>query len=285
MAIIPQQYKDATTVIGIRDNTGNTNWLATGFMVGRFEGVDSAGVDRYTVYLITNKHVVSNLQSIELQYNINNNATNVSVPLINGGIKKYSEHPKTDVDIVAINVFINQAIQNGIKICFFTSKDNVLTLANMKKTGVCDGTFTYALGFPVGIDAGLVDNILKDPICRLGCIAKIEHLYHPSNKDNKYFIDSNLFPGNSGGPVINRPEIVSLNGTISNSSSQLIGIVSAYLPYREILCSRQTLRDRMITEENSGLTIVFPADLILETIEIERKRSFGLSSTQSMKLP
>lgn len=285
MAIIPQIYNDATIVIGIKDSTGNTIWLATGFMVGRFEGIDSQGNERFTVYLITNKHVVNNFTDIELQYNLNNNAANVSLQLLNKEKKLYSGHPNQDVDVVAININIAQAVQNGINITFFPLKDNALTLADMKKTGVCDGTITYVLGFPVGIDNKLVDNIFKDPICRIGCIAKIEHLYHPANKDNKYLIDCTVFPGNSGGPVINRPELVSLNGTNSNSSSMLIGIVSAYLPYREVLYSRQTERNRMVTEENSGLTIVFPVDSISEVVEIERTRCTGLQTNQSMQLP
>ena len=284
MAIIPQQYKDATTVIGVKNKNGKPIWFATGFMVGRYEGTDSHGIEKYSVYLITNKHVIENVTDIELQYNLNNNATNISLTLVRNGVKLYSEHKNQDIDIVAIRVNINSVVQNGINITFFSLKDSVLTLADMKNTGVCDGTFTYALGFPVGIDSKLVDNILKDPICRLGCISKIEHLYHSANLDNKYFIDSNLFPGNSGGPIINRPEIVSLNGTSSNSSSMLIGIVSAYLPYREILYSKQTQRDRMITEENSGLAVVFPVDFINETVEIERTRSTGLQTNQKMQL-
>ena len=173
MAIIPQQYKDATTIIGIKDINGKIRWVATGFMVGRFEGNDSQGNERYSVYLITNKHVVENLTDIELQYNLNNNATNLSLTLLNNGAKLYSEHNNQYIDVVAISVDINQAVQNGININFFSLKDNALTLANMKNTGVCDGTFSYVLGFPVGINNKLVDNILKDPICRLGCIAKI----------------------------------------------------------------------------------------------------------------
>ena len=285
MAIIPQQYKDATTIIGVKDMNGKPVWVATGFMVGRFEGNDSQGNERYSIYLITNKHVVKNFTDIEVQYNLNNNAINLSLTLSNNGAKLYSEHNNQDIDVVAISVDINQAVQNGININFFSLKDNALTLANMKTKGVCDGTFSYALGFPVGINNKLVDNILKDPICRLGCIAKIEHLYHPANKDYKYFIDSKIFPGNSGSPIINRPEIVSLNDTDSNSSSKLIGIVSGYLQYREILYSRQTQRDRMITEENSGLAVVFPVDFINETVEIERTRSTGLQSNQKMQLP
>ena len=65
---------------------------------------------------------------------------------------------------------------------------------------------------------------------------------------------------------------MSIDGTPNNASSNLIGILSAYIPYRETLYSRQTGRDRMIMEENSGLTIVHPVDRIKEVVELEWAR-------------
>ena len=68
-----------------------------------------------------------------------------------------------------------------------------------------------------------------------------------------------------------------------NSTANLIGIVSAYIPYRENLMSTQTGRIRMVNEENSGLTVVFPVDDIKEVVELERTRSTGLQSGQKME--
>ena len=84
--------------------------------------------------------------------------------------------------------------------------------------------------------------------------------------------DAQTFPGSSGGPIISRPEHISISGTPNNDRANLIGILSAYIPYRETLYSRQTGRDRMIQEENSGLTIVHPVDRIKEVVEIEWSR-------------
>lgn len=285
MAIIPDFYKEATVTIGIKNGT-LTNWIATGFLVGRYEGIDSNGKERYSIYLITNKHVVDNLKSIDVQYNYANATKNLSYTLIGSdNTKLFSEHPNLDVDVVAIRINVNDVIGNGIKLLFFSLKNNSLNLQDMKKTGVGDGAFVYVLGFPVGISQTLVSNLMKEPVCRMGCIAKIDYLYHKSNNNVEYLIDCNVFPGNSGGPVISRPEQISLTGTPTNSSSCLIGIVGAYLPYQDILYSRQTNRDRMITEENSGLGVVYPVDYILETVELERTRTSGLASNQQMKLP
>ena len=65
-------------------------------------------------------------------------------------------------------------------------------------------------------------------------------------------------------------ENIAITDTPYNTSANLIGLVSAYLPYREVLCSTQTHRDRMISEENSGLTVVVSVDSIKEVVEIER---------------
>ena len=74
-------------------------------------------------------------------------------------------------------------------------------------------------------------------------------------------------------PIVSRPEHISIDGTPYNTSANLIGIVSAYIPYREVLYSRQTGRERMIQEENSGLTVVHPVDRIKEVVEAEYVRA------------
>lgn len=82
-----------------------------------------------------------------------------------------------------------------------------------------------------------------------------------------------MFPGNSGGPVINRPDVTAIQGAPHNESCNLIGVVSAYIPYREVLYSKQTGMVRMLQEENRGLTIVHPVDRIIEVVEMERERN------------
>ena len=74
-------------------------------------------------------------------------------------------------------------------------------------------------------------------------------------------------PGTSGGPVINKPEIISITGTKSANQSNLIGIVKSYIPYQDIAVSKQTGRPRVIFEENSGLATVHPVDYIDEIID------------------
>lgn len=282
MAIFPNTYMDATVVIGSLQANSQITWMASGFLVGRFEGCDPDGNKRYTIYLVTNKHVINGHKQIQLQFNSSTGVQVLSCSLWNGNVQQHSVHPNPNIDVVACRIDINGAIMNGTIAKFFELDTMALTLQDMKNTGVCEGTLVYALGFPVSLSNELVDNTFKSPVCRLGCISKIEHTYHGS-PTNYYIIDAQTFPGNSGGPVINRPEFISVDGTPHNDKSNLIGIVSAYLPYRENLCSTQTGRIRTQTEENSGLTIIFPVDYIANTVEIERTRSTGLQPGQ--KLP
>lgn len=81
-----------------------------------------------------------------------------------------------------------------------------------------------------------------------------------------YIIDAFVFPGNSGGPVIIKPELMAIQGTLPMTETRLIGLVKSYIPYRDVAISPQTGRTRVIFEENTGLTNVEPVDYIIQTI-------------------
>jgi hypothetical protein len=81
-------------------------------------------------------------------------------------------------------------------------------------------------------------------------------------------VDALVFPGNSGGPVILKPELMSIEGTKSNNKSVIIGVIKSYIPYRDVAVSEQTGLPRIIFEDNSGLSIVEPIDHIIETINL-----------------
>ena len=259
MAIIPNFYKDAVVALGVDGTDSKRHWIGTGFMVGRLE---EGSKDQYTIYIITNKHVVEHFDLVFVRFN---NAESVGVKdlrmqLVEKDQKLYSEHPNKDSDIVAIQIRPGVLIANHLKLSFFKLEQHALSLSDMQKTGVEEGSLVYALGFPI-----------KAPICRLGCISRIADAFVEPENANTFLVDAQVFPGNSGGPVLNRPEIVSIDGTSSNSSCNLVGILSAYVPYQELLYSKQTNKVRMIQEENSGLTIVHPVDRIKEVVEMDWK--------------
>ena len=63
-----------------------------------------------------------------------------------------------------------------------------------------------------------------------------------------------VFWGVSGKPMFTNPKV--------------LGLVSAYLPYRDVATSKQTGLIRLISEENSGLAHVVPMDAVIELTSI-----------------
>lgn len=268
MAIIPAFFMDAVVALGIDVPGGKKHWVGTGFLVGRKE-VDQP--ERSTVYIVTNKHVVRNQNLLYVRFN-NSDSVGVKdlpMPLEANGDLRYTAHPLKDTDIVAIQILPQIIIDNKLRLSFMDIDDHAITLQQMKETGVDEGSLVYALGFPMN----LVNDSVKTPICRLGCISRVADAFVSPRTAETFLVDAQTFPGNSGGPIISRPEPISIQGTPNNTSANLIGILSAYIPYRDTLISQQTHQPIMVREENSGLTIVHPVDRIKEVIELEWERA------------
>jgi hypothetical protein len=125
------------------------------------------------------------------------------------------------------------------------------------------------LGFPMG-NVGVERNYV---VVRQGAIARIRDSIAGTVK--QFLIDATVFPGNSGGPVVTRPEITSIKGTKPLHEANLIGVVASYLPYQDIAISTQTRRPRIIFEENSGLTSVVPIDRVVEAVDAKIEEMLG----------
>ena len=269
MALLPRTYMDTLVTISVNDN-GNTLCIGTGFLVGKFIKEED-GKRHYALFLITNKHVVQNQTVVYLGFNqFGVYATNeFKVVLKNNNILNYSPHVDKSVDVVAL--ILNAEVLNVSKsqYSFFALDDNTYTIDQLKENGVYEGDLINVLGFPLN----LVDLNHKNPICRLGCISKISNLYVPGNCDKNFIVDAQAFPGNSGGPVILRPELTAVVGTKPHTRAVLIGILHSYIPYRDNLISQQTGAVVSTSTENSGLTNVHPVDFIKDVIELEMMRA------------
>ena len=103
-------------------------------------------------------------------------------------------------------------------------------------------------------------------IVRYGIVARIQDWYDGRSKD--FLIDSSIYPGNSGGPVILKPVLSGASGVPRFTTPKVLGLVSAYLPYRDVAMSKQTGLIRLISEENSGLAKVVPMDAVIELTSI-----------------
>lgn len=278
MALLPEFFKDCVVAIGteIEKNSEEKEkiYIGTGFLVGYCINIQEQEVRKkqYEIYLITNKHVVEKKNSILLKFNskIQKNTKDYSVSLIDkNGTKLYSSCDIENVDIVAIRLNPQVLINDESAFAYFSLDEHALTVQQMQNQEIAEGDFVYTLGYPMG----MVNDIKNVPICRMGCIAYISKILKYKLQDLDFLIDSQTFPGNSGGPVIIKPEAISIAGTKAIPKAALIGILHSYIPYRDNCISIQTGKITQIHEENSGLTLVHPVDFIVRTIELERKRN------------
>lgn len=257
MAIIPRFYMDAVVSIGVNIASTNVMWVGTGFFVTRKTDANNA-----RPFLITNRHVINNQQIvyIRMKEKDTNNLKTVSVPLVEGNKSVVIMHNNPEIDIAVIPLNGEYIVNNNFEFPAFDIDEHALTSVELRENGVDEGTLIHMLGFPLE----LVNNNSTRPICRLGCIARIDE--EQICEKNNILVDIQNFPGSSGSPVISRPELVSIEGTKSLTKAVLIGIAHSYIPYKEKLINSQTGEVVDIRSENSGIALVHPTEYIRDII-------------------
>jgi len=263
MALIPPFFIDCVVAIGIDTEDNKKTWIATGFLYGHSSIKDKDGKQLYNVYLVTNRHVFENLSSIYLRFNpqTDEQAKDYKV-LLNDttGKPTWFAHPNPDIDIAVIPINYSLLQKEAMQVAFFNDNIHSANIDKMISLEITEGDFAYVLGFPMGITGERRNAV----IVRSGSIARIRDVIAKAN--NTFLVDAFIFPGNSGGPVILKPEALSIQGTKGQDRAYLIGIVHSYLSYTDVAISRQTKKPRVIFEENSGLAAVHPVDYIDEAI-------------------
>jgi S1-C subfamily serine protease len=270
MGLIPTFYTDCVVAIGVANEKGEASWVASGFLYGK---KIKNTPNNYRVFLVTNKHVLEGKKLIYVRVNPAANdkeAFGYELPLIDTNQKHlWSGHSDKNVDVAVISINYKKLVDDAMQVSFFADDNHTYNVSDMKKEEFTEGDFCYALGFPMG----LVGKKRNTVIVRAGVISRIrDSLDQPKNP---FLVDSVVFPGNSGGPLVNKPELVAIEGTKSTTHGKLIGVVASYIPYLDVADSRQTGRPRAVFEENSGLTNVFTVNTIdssIKNYERERKK-------------
>lgn len=152
--------------------------------------------------------------------------------------------------MVPINAQLLQ--REGIRFEFFRDDEHVATLEDLNTQGVSEGDGAFALGFPMGLVGGTRNFV----VVRQATVARIRDAI--AGHSPEILLDSFSFPGNSGGPIVLRPEITRITGTKSPTKALLFGVMQGYLPYQDVAVSRQSGNERVVFEENSGLAKVVP---------------------------
>ena len=260
MAIIPQFYKNAVVSIGIKKPNDHIVWMGTGFFMTR--RADDQGNVR--PFLVTNKHVFQGKSSIVIRMKEKGteNLKEIDAPIVkDDGTPTYVLHPQNDIDIAVLPLNGSFITTNNLEFPSFDIDVNAMTSSELRDNGVEEGTLIYMLGYTMG----LVNQSSSRPICRLGCIARISEAQ--IQDQHNILVDIQNFPGNSGSPIINRPELLSIQGTKNLDRSVLVGIIHSYIPYQETLINSQTGKTVEIRSENSGLAYVHPVEYIREIID------------------
>jgi hypothetical protein len=180
------------------------------------------------------------------------------------GAPNWFTHKEPNVDIAAVRLIFKFVQDQKLDDDFITSDVNAADTKKMAELGVSAGDGVFAIGFPMNL-GGQQRNYA---IVRPGSIARVIDLMQAAA--TMFLIDSHVFPGNSGGPVVLEPNMMSLEGTKSNNRAYVIGVVRGYIPYIDVAVSPQTGHARVTFEENSGLAEVIPVDRINEAIKTWR---------------
>ena len=262
MALISPKYLNAVVALGIPTEENGVRYIATGFLYSH--PLRKRPYDReqhFEFFLVTNRHVVEGSDVIVARFNrpLNSPSQIFSIESkAEDGSARWTTHPR-DADVAVIPIPIEMLDQYGIEVEVFLGNEDAISREETRQL-ISEGDGVFVLGFPMGL-AGEERNYT---IVRHGTIARIQDWFQ-GNPD--ILIDSSIFPGNSGGPVVTKPEQIRIIDTEAVMSSLLIGMVSSYIYYEEVAISEQTGQRRMVFQENSGLAVVVPIDVIQETVD------------------
>lgn len=268
MSLIPPHYLNAVVSIAIENKeTSKKTSIATGFLVGRPTGESSDKGPLYQLFIVTNRHVYQNprtkeyLQEVCFRFNtLDNKGHYFTANLLKDDKKPlWLMHDNEMVDLAVLPINAGAINEAKIKYHFFRGED-LFYAKDFASKNISTGDGIFVLGFPMRI-SGKMRNFV---IVRQGIIARVDE---EVLEDGFFYIDAAAFPGNSGGPVIHKPEIVAIQGTKSNSSAGLMGVISSGETYSDIAVSQQTGEARIIFTEQTGLVRVVPTELIFEIID------------------
>jgi S1-C subfamily serine protease len=274
MSLIPPQFLTAVASleIEVKDAQGKIDMrpVATGFFYGRKVQQESGpGAGQYRVWLITNRHVVEDragnwMKEISVRFNFIDPiqlAKHYKYALLDpAGSPVWLRHKDPLVDIAVLPVNGPALVSLGIEFYFFQDDSDVFLAKDFASEGITTGDGVFVLGYPLGLRGGPRNRV----IVRHGIIARVDE---ELLKQHYYFIDASAFPGNSGGPVLHRPEVVAIQGTKANSRSALVGVISAGMTYNDIAVSQQTGEPRVVFTEQTGLVRVVPIESVNEVID------------------
>jgi hypothetical protein len=298
--IVPDEIRKCVVYVGYRTNTGDVELAGTAFFLTR----DVEGTQKGFVYLITAKHVIQGIESMEnfdggivLRVNFpDGNAYNIDTK-----VDQWLFHPdESEVDVAVLpHVKVDEPPQGG---GILQSPDIGLLPMALCLTDEHKAKFDLSLGddvFVVGLFYNHHGRKRNIPIVRVGNIVALpeEKIYTKIGFIDGYLVECRSTGGLSGSPVfVSFGTARHIGGDIQFASSRygeykLLGLMHGHwdsaVPESELSPDSVLWKRELV---NMGIAIVVPIEKILEVIsqpaiqakEIEREKKIrGLDLDQS----
>jgi len=163
----------------------------------------------------------------------------------------------TEADVAVLSIALPTLPQSGAVSGKFLADDEMLAAY-----GLHAGDELNCLGYPLGAEGPLVGF----PILRSGKIASFPLI--PTRQYKTFFMDFQVFGGNSGGPVYVANDGARTTGssvTVGRKWNFIVGLVSQQLLIPE---KREGVFETTERRYPLGIAAVVPASLIVETIKL-----------------
>lgn len=233
--------------------------IGTGFLLQR-----PIQENQIKLYLVSNKHVLCDAQSIAITFTkAKNNEPDVGNKIrlpIKDTKSHIVGHPNPNVDIAILEctgLFVMLPNQMYFKAVSYDM------LANFNEPELSVAENVYFVGYP----DNRFDTKNNLPLVRTGLISS--HPKYDYNGDPVFIIDAQVFPGSSGSPVyidLTYENIKNGQVMLGKKDIRLLGIVSATMIRKNQLKSINT-STQIVTEEVLGLGIVYKATAIKELVD------------------
>ena len=256
MALIPAGYIKAIVSLGVSNES--FAHIGTGFLY-HHPMWEKEGRTHYRAFLVTNKHVMEGgIRDVRFNHPAYGSLEVHPISAVTDG--DWTIHPD-GADVAVIPLLSPGPLTLGRNVMeaeIFVGDAGTPSANDL--TTMTEGTGVFLIGFPLA----LIGDARNYPIVRSGVIARIQDWL--SGAEDTFLIDAPAFPGNSGGPVIVRPDTTAISGTTAITHALLIGVVSQNIRSREVAVSAQTGQQRVVFLENTGLSRVVPISAIKETL-------------------
>lgn len=253
MALIPPGYLNAVVSLGTVEES--FQHVGTGFLYAHpLPG--KHGRTPYRAFLITNKHVVAGAIT---HARFNHPQTGLTVkPVVAVASGTWTCHPN-GADVALTPLLNPSPLSQGREL--LNAEMFIGDIGTTFGDGIqpVEGDGIFVIGFPLG----LVGDARNYPVVRYGVVARIQDWI--SGDQDTFLIDAPAFPGNSGGPVVLKPENTAITGTKTNTHCLLAGVISKQLRSREVAVSQRTGESRVVFEEDTGLAEVVPVEMVRDT--------------------